>query len=298
MSASTRPAERDARAVLAAACDQVGLDSRDATLVQAVDNSVFRLARTPAFIKVMTNPFLAHRARNSVAAARLLAAAGVPAVRPLFDVPNPVFVDECSVSFWHEEPGSTASPSGGELARRLAQLHRLPTTSPVLLDWDPVAALRSRIGGADAAEPSDIDFLTRRCDEIEAELAELSYELPTAVIHGDAHPGNLIMTPAGSLLCDLDTVAIGPQEWDLVPVAVRQLRFAPRTGWHSEMVAAYGVDVTEWDGFPVLRDLRELDLAAAALRMARRDPLAGLEFRKRLRTLRTARVDERWDVQR
>ena len=298
MSVPTRSDERDAHAILAVACHQVGLDPDDAQLVQAVDNSVFRLAGTPAVVKVMTNPLLAHRARNSVASARLLAVHGVPAVRPLFDVPNPVIVDECSVSFWHEVCDVGTGPTGAEFARRLTQLHQLPINCPNLRAWDPIADLRSRIAGADAADPADVDFLTRRCDEVEAELAGLSYELPTAVIHGDAHAGNLIMTPIGSLLCDLDTVAIGPREWDLVPVAVRQLRFAPRTDFHGEMVAAYGVDVTKWDGFPVLRDLRELDLAAAALRLVHRDPLAGLEFRRRLRSLRMALTDVRWNVQR
>jgi len=45
-------------------------------------------------------------------------------------------------------------------------------------------------------------------------------ELPTdprgwIALHGDAHFGNVMITPAGAVWCDFEAVCRGPLEWDL-----------------------------------------------------------------------------------
>jgi Ser/Thr protein kinase RdoA (MazF antagonist) len=51
-------------------------------------------------------------------------------------------------------------------------------------------------------------------------LSRVGRGLPWGAIHGDAHTGNLLAAPDGrAILCDLDSVAKGPREWDLVPAA-------------------------------------------------------------------------------
>ncbi|MGH3998017.1 MAG: aminoglycoside phosphotransferase, partial [Pseudonocardiaceae bacterium] len=55
----------------------------------------------------------------------------------------------------------------------------------------------------------------------------------------DARLGNLIASPQGPVLCDLDTTSIGPPEWDLVPAAVAALRFPDRRDEHRQPPAAH-----------------------------------------------------------
>lgn len=52
-------------------------------------------------------------------------------------------------------------------------------------------------------------------------------------------------------------------------------------------VAAYGRDIRSWDGYPVLRDIRELTTLTALLRDGHIDTGARRQLQIRLRSLRT-----------
>jgi hypothetical protein len=281
-------------AVLARACGQVGLDPTGAALVRLVNNAVFRLVRHRVMVRVTLTEGLAHRAQAAVAAGRMLAAHGIPAVRPLLGIPNPVHVEGRAVSFWKEVVDTGSAPTAPQLGDLLTRLHRLPIAGVRLPRWNPINDLRSRITDVHGWDHDDVDFLSRRCDAVESALAALDYQLPASVIHGDAHLGNMITTPAGPVLCDLDTASVGPPEWDLVPLAVSQQRFSHAADVHRQLAVAYGIDITTWPGFPVLRELRELKLTAVGLPNAHVNPLVGFELRLRLRSLRAARTTARW----
>ncbi|EWM12147.1 phosphotransferase enzyme family protein [Kutzneria sp. 744] len=281
-------------AVLTQACRQVGLDPAGAALVRLVNNAVFRLVRHRVMVRVTLIEGLAHRAHTAVSAGRMLAAHGIPAVRPLLGISNPVHLDRHAVSFWKEVVDTGATPTAVQLGDLLTRLHNLRTAGLGLPSWNPIAELRSRITATHGWDRGDVDFLWRRCEAVESALAALDYPLPAGVIHGDAHLGNMITTPAGPVLCDLDTVCVGPREWDLVPLAVSQLRFGRAVDVHRQLVDAYGVDITTWPGFPVLRELRELKLAAVGLPIAYLNPAVGAELRLRLRSLRAAHTTARW----
>jgi aminoglycoside phosphotransferase (APT) family kinase protein len=281
-------------AVLAQACTQIGLDPAGATLVRLVNNAVFRLVRHRVVVRVTLVEGLAHRAHTAVNVGRMLAAHGIPAVRPLLGIPNPVQVGRHAVSFWKRVNDTGWAPTAVELGDLLTRLHQLPIAGLRLPSWNPIADLRSRITDMHGWNQDDVDFLSRRCDAVESALAALDYPLPSSVIHGDAHLGNMITTPAGPVLCDLDTACIGPREWDLVPLAVSQLRFGHAVDVHRQLADAYGVDITTWPGFPVLRELRELKLAAVGMPIADANPAVGLELRLRLRSLRAAHTTAQW----
>jgi aminoglycoside phosphotransferase (APT) family kinase protein len=281
-------------AVLARACGQVGLDPAGAALVRLVNNAVFRLARHRVMVRVTLTEGLAHRAHDAVAAGRMLAGHGIPAVRPLLGIPNPVQVGRHAVSFWKEVVDTGSAPTALQLGDLLTRLHRLPVVEGCLPGWNPITDLRSRITDMHGWNQDDVDFLSRRCDAVESALVALEYPLPAGVIHGDAHLGNMIITPVGPVLCDLDTACIGPREWDLVPLAVSQLRFGHAVDVHRQLADAYGVDIATWPGYPVLRELRELKLAAVGLPNAHVNPVVGFELRLRLRSLRAAHTTARW----
>jgi aminoglycoside phosphotransferase (APT) family kinase protein len=283
------------REVLARACDKVGLDDTGARIVRCVNNAVYRLERHPIIVRITLTPGLRRRALAAVEAARLLDRHHVPVVQPAQGMAQIVHVEDHVVTFWLRAADTGRTPTVTELARLLRRLHRVPAAGAALPRWDPVTDLRTRIHDARSRgwPGADLDLLARRCDAIEQALSTVRYQLPESVIHGDAQVGNLIATPGGPIWCDLDTACVGPREWDLVPVAVRQLRFQHRTDQHGQLAEAYGFDVCRWPGFPVLRELRELKLAAVGVPIAR-DTQARTELRRRLHSIRTGDTTTRW----
>src|SRR5205807_9532706 len=123
-------------------------------------------------------------------------------------------------------------------------------------------------------DPGEYRFLGDRCEELLSAYAELRFELPRGLVHGDAHRGNLLWAGGGTVLCDWDSVSIGPREWDLVPTH-HGARFGLSAEDRAAFTAAYGYDLVGWPGFAVLRDLRDLFTLGAYMRNARTNPAAG-----------------------
>ena len=101
-------------------------------------------------------------------------------------------------------------------------------------------------------------------------------------------------SPSGAVLCDFDGVGVGPREWDLVPVAVGALRFGYASDLQQRFARAYGVDVTAWPGFGVLRRLRELQLVGSVVPVLAANPALRPQWRLRLESLRRRDVGARW----
>jgi aminoglycoside phosphotransferase (APT) family kinase protein len=234
--------------------------------------------------------------------ARWLEDLRLPAVRLLPGLPQPLDVEGHLVTMWRAVlPASGAGggePSVEDLARILRTLHAVETPPPAAVGpWDLVDVLRSRLAEAAGVPAGDAEFLARELAAVEDGLAALAAVEPLltpGVLHGDAFLGNLITSPSGSLLCDFDGVASGPREWDLVPVAVGALRFDYGHDLHRRFVHAYGVDVTAWPGFPVLRRLRELQLVMSVLPALEANPALRPQWRLRLDSLRAGDGAVRW----
>ena len=130
---------------------------------------------------------------------------------------------------------------------------QLPEPAFDLPDWAPLDDVARRIADAEELAEDDREFLADRRAALAEQLAALEYPLPSAVVHGDAHLGNLIPGPDGPVLCDFDSTSEGPPEWDLTPVLVAQRRFGGSIRESRTLLRAYGFDVTKWPGFEVLR---------------------------------------------
>jgi len=282
------------RAALVAVCAALGLDDRDGVALRCVNNAVYRFPAHAVVVKIVLTPGLSHRAAKVAAVARWLAEHGVPAVRLVEDVEQPVRAGDHLATVWHDVPKVGPPPTGADLARLLRLVHELPAPPFELPAWEPLADVRARLADATHLEPTDRAFLERRCDEVEAALATLRYELPTGPIHGDAHLGNLIPGPDGPVLCDFDSTCIGPHEWDLMTMAVSQLRFGRPWQNYRDFVEVYGFDVTRWPGFPVLREPRELKITTGPLVTLGASSRMRDEFERRLRTLRAGELDAVW----
>lgn len=290
--------------VLRAVCEHAGLDPDGAVLVRFVNNAVFRLASAPVVVRIATVPALRHRAHTAAAVARWFAEHDVPAVRLLAGVEQPWSTScpegsEHVATLWDEVPEDGRAPTGRDLAELLLRVHALPEPPAGVPRWQPIEAARTRLAdararGSEFVDDADLEYLERRYDELEAALTRIEWALPPGLIHGDAHLGNVIVGPSGPVLCDLDMACVGPREWDLTPLAVGRLRFGFPARDHAGLAAGYGVDVTRWAHFPVLRELRELKTTTGALSIIDSNPAARAEFAHRLRTLRQGDRSARW----
>lgn len=285
-------------AVLAEVCAQAGLDPAGAELVKFTNNAVYRLVRDPVVVRIAGSGVVRARAPKVVAVARWLAEHDMPSVRLLNGVEQPVRAGGHLATLWQQVLATGPKPTGYALAAILRRFHELPPPDFELPAWRPVGPIRERIAEARDLADDDLAFLLAACDEAEAALAELRYVLPPGPIHGDATVGNLIPGPAGSVICDFDSTSAGPREWDLTPATLGRFRFDHPVDIHGQLASVYGFDVTAWDGFRVLRRLRELQLVTSVLPVLEDNPGLRMQWERRFRSFREGDTAVRWDAYR
>lgn len=280
---------------LSPACASVGLDATGARLLRLGEHAVFRLAR-PVVVRIGRSMAYEEQARTEVAVARWLENQHYPAVRAL-QVPQPQVVQNRVVTFW-AALGGNATDYGtvAEVADLLKRLHALPAPPDLgLRQLQPFARAGRRISQATWLGVGDRGFLRQREKQLAEKYQQLSFALPAGVIHGDASVGNVIRDTGGHpVLIDLDGFAVGPREWDLVVTAMYYDSF----GWHTgeeyrEFADVYGFDVMAWDGYPILRDVREF-LMVTWLAQKADDDQSAVEVRKRIHALRTGGSRKDW----
>jgi aminoglycoside phosphotransferase (APT) family kinase protein len=238
-------------------------------------------------------------AYRTVAVARWLESVSYPAVRIAdLGISQPVVVDSHAIIFWEavsDEGDEYASTS--ELAEILAKLHAL--TAPVDLGLPPLRPFdraAARIAESVWLGSEDREFLTGMLVGLRGAYADLSFALPRGIIHGDANVGNVLRDFGGKpVVIDLDGFAMGPREWDLALTAIYYDSF----GWHTSddyktFVRAYGYDIMQWPGYPVMRAVREFLMTAWVTEKAVESDEAADEARKRITALRTGASRKDW----
>ncbi|MET0132030.1 MAG: aminoglycoside phosphotransferase family protein [Kibdelosporangium sp.] len=292
------PEGRFSRESLAAAlteiCRLIGLDPEGATLLRFTNNAVYRLAGDQAVVRIVGSRAMRHRAEKVVRIAGWLAEHDIPAVRLLAGVEHPIRVGEHLATVWEVVPAGRHRARGRDLGKMLKLIHRLPPPAFQLPTWDPLDDVRRRVDDAEALADDDRQFLLDCCARVAETLASARFELPSVVVHGDAHLGNLIPSPDGPVLCDFDSTCLGPPAWDLTPVAVGVHRFGEPARTYREMSRSYGWDVLKSPIFPVLREVRELKLITSVLPIARSNPAVGPELARRLDDFRRGDTRAKW----
>ncbi|WP_327007717.1 aminoglycoside phosphotransferase family protein [Dactylosporangium sp. NBC_01737] len=305
---------------LADVCAQIGIDPDNATLIKYTMNAVF--LAPPVVLRLARGPHTTALASRVVAIASALEDAAAPTIR-LVDTVNsqPVHSDDWVATIWQQVPTIATEPKPVDLAAPLRAIHALNLFEAPLAAWSPVEKFRRRISAAAALPPAAaeelrqwsqadlhldikdlLDALRRRCDHLETQLTQVTWHLSSGVIHGDAHTGNVLLPTAPrrpsstlpAVLCDLDSVCHGPREWDLVPTAHGATRFGRSTTEYRAFVDAYGFDITAWSGWPVLRDLRDLQLVTSTIDSLTGRPDVARELAHRLRTLLAGDTNAVW----
>ncbi|MFJ6199629.1 aminoglycoside phosphotransferase family protein [Micromonospora sp. NPDC092111] len=286
---------RDMQELLHGFAQMSGLSPFDAELVKFTNNAVFRFPADGVVLRIAGSPTARDRASKVVAVARWLEDVNFPAVRLVRDAIQPLHLGEHVATLWQDVPSVKYQPNGADLGQLLKELHSLAPPNFSLPQWQPVAGIRSRLSTADSlVSVEDIEFLHKKCDEMEVAISEISYLLPIGPIHGDSFIGNLIPGDSGVVLCDFDSTSIGPREWDLIPTAVGHVRFDYEKDIQGPLARSYGLDVMKWDGFDAFRNLRELQLVTSVIPTLSHNPNIVAQWRWRLQSFKRGARDVHW----
>jgi aminoglycoside phosphotransferase (APT) family kinase protein len=287
------------RAVLAAVGRRIDLEVEHARLLHLHSNAIFALPAAGLLVRVATDPDVFDRVAASLRVTRWLAAAGFPCVVPAEIAGQPFVEGGRVVSIWRYVPTvPEPRPTAAELGQLLRTLHDQPALpEPPGRFTDPMAGMAVAIDKyADVLTPAQRRWLTSRISQLRAAWHPLEFPHQPGLIHGDAHPGNLMRTPTGhTILGDWDHVAIGPREWDLAQIHYTRRRFGrPTDDEIDRFVASYGWDLRGWPGLPTLVAIREISGLSPYLRTAKSKPFSARELAHRLETLQRQDTTTLW----
>lgn len=303
------------RSALTELCRQAGIDPAGAQLIRYTMNAVYLLPAGDVVVRMATGPQAAERTARVAAVAEFFATLDLPTVRLAPGIHQPIHLENWSATVWEYLPQpSNRRFTPVELAEPLRAIHALHNAPFALPAWDPIGKARHRIGlvenlGAESREmlrewakslvrkPLEviIDYLRETAEILDQKLEAVTWTLPRAVIYGDAHAGNLLLNKRGDVvICDFDSVAIGPPEWDLVPAAHGVVRFGDDPANHEALAEAYGFDVTTSPAWEAVRQVRELQLVTSVIASIPGRPGVAEELAHRLRTSLANDQTSRW----
>lgn len=297
VSAAAPFTEAAAQEALDEACAQAALDTAGHRLLRLGENAIFHLPQHDVVVRIARTMNYWDNVTREVQISRWLEGVGFPAARiASVSVAQPVQAAARPVTFWRFIDGRNGAPGDiADLGRLLRRLHQLPRPDSFALPREEILGrVRGRMETAPVADV-DRDFLLQRLDELAAELPRLRFPLGPTVTHGDAHVQNLMITSAGPVLIDFERTAFGQPEWDLAMTATEYLT----AGWwtppqYDEFCRSYGFDITEWDGFPVLRAVHELKMSSWLAQNVAESPDIAREFETRMQTLRGLSSERNW----
>ena len=227
-------------------------------------------------------------AAREVEVARVLAEAGVPAVRLVEPAGQPWTVGATVVTAWRwtETVGVPTATDLGVLARTLRD-RTVGTYAYDVPRFDPLAAIRGAVASVPLGDPQG-DFVRMRAHELSAEWSRIAEKDPagTALVHGDLHADNVLQTASGSVLADLELAGAGPASYDTAPTVVAVERYGADPATLDAFIAGQDHDPRPWYGFDTCLAVYELWVTAWAVGVRERSPRLAEEAELRVRCLR------------
>lgn len=282
--------------MLTVGCRQAGLTADGAELIRAGENTLYRLRA--GVVARVSRQGRREAADKEVRVSHWLQQVGVRVVEALPDIDQPVEVDGRAVTFWRELPDHREGDPEhvADALRHLHQLHQPPPELD-LPPLDPFVRLEERMTQTTVFDEAERRWLLDHLNHLTQQYELLPLGLPRSAVHGDAWAGNIVTTSRDQspVLLDLERFAHGPPEWDLASVAVDYLTFetTPPGSW-AQFCHRYGHDVTDWSGYQVLRDARELRKVTFAAQMAGHHPRLRQQARHRLACIRGQHGPRPW----
>ena len=205
------------------------------------------------------------------------------------DVEQPLVIDGCVVTAWRWAEGGV-EPTIDDLGRLAAVLReRTRDHHDVVPTFDPLDAVVGAVAHLPLDDP-EVAFVHQRAGELAGPWQAVALHDPAglAVVHGDLHAGNVVPSPAGPLLTDLELSGVGPPSYDVAPTAVAVRRYGAPADDLDRFVAATGLDPRAWAGWSICLDVYELWVTAWAVGVRDRNASWAAEAASRVATLATA----------
>ena len=216
----------DKVAAAVAVASHFGVSGTDPVVLADGSNVLVHLRPAPLVARVATltaqvRPGVAAWLARDIALSSHVLARGVAAVRPSADPPAGPHVWDGQVLTFVEyvphDPAPVREP--GEVGRALGELHAaLADYADPLPAAGPLDDLRNAFDIVERERIMPAAVVARLRDDL-AELASEIAAFPVRVLHGDAHPGNLLWTPNGLVWNDFEDTWLGPLGWDLACLA-------------------------------------------------------------------------------
>lgn len=260
------PATRVAFDAAIAAAHRAGLPVSGAAVMRVGTSVLVHLPRAAAVARVEPVAHAESVARQ-VAFARAAAAAGAPVVR--LQIPEVIDVSGHLVTLW-EALAPVGEVTGADLGRAARGLHDATLGgAPGVPEADPLGAARRLLAVPHPfLSPADqaglvalVDALARRW------VAELA-AAPRALVHGDLHRGNAVVTARGPVLVDLEYAGVGPVGLDGAAVGAHVKRYGLDPQWIQGFADGYGRAMQADAGHDLLCDVYALHVALWALQVA------------------------------
>jgi hypothetical protein len=201
-----------------------GIAAERARVLHDANNVVVHLAPSPVVAKLCPAAPGSRAWRKlgiELDVARHLASAGAPVVGPSPELPpGPHAQGAYAMTFWrYQDHDPRAAAAGRAAAQALAHVHEAldsyPGTFPSFLDRQVsrTSRLLADETALSAIPASERAFLRSEYLSITSLLCDARLRCRT--LHGDPHRGNLLVSQAGYLMIDFESVCSGPVEWDL-----------------------------------------------------------------------------------
>ncbi|MFC9328869.1 phosphotransferase family protein [Kitasatospora sp. NPDC057015] len=281
--------------VLDAACRTVGLDASGATVLRGHTNAVFLLASSPVVVKIARRGSNAEEVRRTVRLVEWLVGMDFPTVS-LLPLEQPVLVDGHAVTFWKYLPQPDHPVAAQQLAHPLKLLHELPAPPFPLRTLDTVGAIRRSLNAITVLAAEDLHYLSARLDRLQESLLGIRFPLTPALLQGDPQHRNALHDGPVAVLCDWDTASYGQPEIDLVTIEIHCRRFGYGRAHYEAFARSYGFDVVQWEGYRVLRDLRELRMITTNAKRSAPGSATLVEVVRRIAGLREGDDGLRWHI--
>ncbi|MFO7568012.1 MAG: aminoglycoside phosphotransferase family protein [Enhygromyxa sp.] len=286
-----------------AAARECDLDVDDATLLREGISILITLPAAGAIARVEL-PNHQFVARRLVTLARVFARGRSPTARLIEPERQPWTFEAGTVTLWRWLDGA---PAGlGDYEAIGASVRRLHESTRALLDepgppsLDPFVAFAVWLGelehdGYDRARLAGLREHVRTLERVWRQRP--NDPLGDALVHGDVHHGNVILTAAGPTFVDLEFGGVGPASWDFATLATAVRRYGVASAVFDAFARGYGFDPRGSVLLELCQSVYEFLAILWAARCRRRSPQFAAEAERRVTTLLAGAGDARpWEV--
>jgi Ser/Thr protein kinase RdoA (MazF antagonist) len=216
---------------------QAGIDAQELRPLRSTNNRVYWLAPTAVAAKVHRFERSAHR---ELVAGLALAARAAPVVPPADGLGEHVHhLHGFDVTFWRNVPPGEP-PSSTAVAAALADLHRclaeafLACRHTCLDQIDGAILALDTLAFATVLDDADRRLLSDVLVHARDDLRSARW----SVIHGSPHRMNILSADGAPVFIDLETIELGPVEWDLAHLEPEVAQHFPHPYDHQLLARA------------------------------------------------------------